>query len=426
MNGLNESMILLMPIFLCLAAVSSASETVYFGLTADDRWRLQRERPSASRVIEKLLEHPRRLLLTVLLGSVTANSLYFAVGTVALAATKWSVEVKFAVGIAEVIALIVLGEVLPKMLGNSLRFRIAPIIARPILLMCQVVTPIRAVIEWVVFVPLQRLTAPSVPPSGPTAEELREFVAVARVGGDISVEEEELLGRLLILRRARVRDVMTHRTEMFSLARRAPRSEVVRLARDSGLKRLPVYESTKDRIVGILDVRRYLLDSKGEDASFEPYMQTPVIVPEIAMLEQLFELFRTRKVSLAIVVDEFGGTAGVVALEDAIEEIVGDIVAPDEVAPNAPQQIDARTSRVDGKMSSRAFCAHFGVSIQLTRASTVGGIALEALEDLPKVGQSFEFGSLQLRVVEVDRGRARTLDVVRSTSDSDDPSGEHS
>jgi CBS domain containing-hemolysin-like protein len=138
------------------------------------------------------------------------------------------------------------------------------------------------------------------------------------------------------------------------------------------------------------------------------------------MLEQLFELFRAQKTSLAIVVDEFGGTAGVVALEDAIEEIIGDIVAQDEVTPMAPQTIDEKTSRVDGKMSARAFCAHFGLSIQLTRASTVGGIALEVLGNLPKVGQEFAFSSLDIHVEALERGRARTLIVRRTSRPVDD------
>ena len=417
MNFGMEAILIFLPVIICLSAVFSASETVLLGLTADDRWRLQRDRPSAAHVIEKLLAHPRRLLLTVVLGNMTVNSLYFAIATVALASTELSVFARIGVGLGEVICLIVFGEVLPKMVGNSMRLKIAPILARPVFVMYRIATPIRAVIEHVVFVPLHRLTSPALPASGPTSKELREFVAAARVQGDISTEEEALLGRLLILRRARVRDVMTHRTEMVSLSRRDQRSEVVRLAMGSRLKRLPIVDGTHDRILGILDVRKYLLDPRGIETTFEAHMQTPVVVPEIAMLEQLFELFRAQKTSLAIVVDEFGGTAGVVALEDAIEEIIGDIVAQDEVTPMAPQTIDEQTSRVDGKMSARAFCAHFGLPIHLTRASTVGGIALEVLGNLPKVGQEFSFSSLDIQVDELERGRARTM-IVRRTSRS--------
>ncbi len=421
-----ESMLLLLPILIGISAVCSASETVFFGLSADERWRLQRERPGAGRVVEKLLEKPRGLLVTLLLANMSVNSLYFAIATVSLATTELSVVERLAIGIGEVLALIVFGEVLPKLVANSMRFPFAPILAWPALVLFRIITPIRVVLEHLVFIPLHRLTAPSIPKSGPSAEELREFVAAARVQGDITAEEEGMLGRLLILRRARVRDVMTHRTEMAALPRRCTRADVVRLAMASRLKRLPVVDGSHDRVIGILDVRKFLLDPRGVETPIDSYIQTPVIVPEIAMLEQLFELFRVQKTSLAIAVDEFGGTAGVVALEDAIEEIVGDIVAQDEVTPIAPQAIDDRTWRVDGKMSARAFCAHFGEASLLTHASTVGGIALEIKGDLPTVGQTFTFGSLDIRVDEVERGRARSLIVTRksesNTNDDEDNS----
>lgn len=421
-----ESIFIFLPIILCLSAIFSASETVFLGLTADDRWRLNRESPKSAPVIERLLLHPRRLLLTIVLGNMTVNTLYFAIATVALASTELSLLERIAVGLGEVICLIVFGDVLPKMVSNSMRLQIAPFLARPVLVVYYAVTPVRALIEQVVFVPLHRLTAAALPASGPTSKELREFVAAARVQGDISTEEESLLGRLLILRRARVRDVMTHRTEMVSISRRSQRSDVVRIAMGSRLKRLPVVDGNNDRILGILDVRKYLLDPRGVETTFEAHTQTPVFVPEIAMLEQLFELFRSQKTSLAIVVDEFGGTAGVVALEDAIEEIIGDIVAQDEVTPMAPQMIDDQTSRVDGKMSARAFCAHFGLPIQLTRASTVGGIALEVLGNLPRVGQEFQLSSLDIQVEELERGRARTMIVRRTRRPIDDQDEEQS
>ncbi|MSR45007.1 MAG: HlyC/CorC family transporter [Phycisphaerales bacterium] len=407
------AMLAALPVLVCLSAFCSASETVFFGLSADDRWQLQRNHPHAAGMVERLLAHPRRLLLTVLLSNITINSLYFAVATVGLSGTGLTVAEKVVVGLGEVLALILFGEVLPKMLGNVMRLRLSLILAPALVVLSYIVTPARAVIELLVFVPLHRLTAPEIPQSGPTAEELRGFVAAARVQGDITGEEEALLGRLLVMRRTRVRDVMTHRTEMAVIPCRAPQSEVIRIALASRLKRIPVVEGSQDRIAGILDVRTYLLDPRGAATQLDAHMTSAVFVPEIASLEQLFELFRKQHSSLAIVVDEFGGTAGIVALEDAIEEVVGDIAARGEVAPLAPQEVNATTSRVDAKMSATKFCAHFGLPMTMTRASTVGGIALEQLEDLPTGGDSFTLGSLEICAEHVERGVARSFLVRR-------------
>jgi CBS domain containing-hemolysin-like protein len=343
---------------------------------------------------------------------MTVNSLYFAIASVVLQDAEVSTAAKIGIGLFEVIALIALGEVLPKLVGNSLRERAVVLVAYPALVLHWLFFPVQMVIDLLIFIPIHRITAPSLPPSGPSIEELRDFVAVARVQGDITAEEESLLARLLLLRRTRVRDVMTHRTEMVSIPRTSTRADVISRAQGAKLKRLPVVEGSNDRIVGVLDVRRFLLDPKGAEASIEAHLQSPVFVPDIAQLEQLFDLFRAQRTSLAIVVDEFGGTAGIVALEDAVEEVVGDIVAADEIAPGSPEVTRAGT-RIDGRMSASAFCSHFKVPLSLTRASTVAGIVNETLGNLPSDGQELQFGSLRLRVDGIERNRVRAVIVLQ-------------
>lgn len=406
-------LLLAVPPIIAASALCSASETILFGLRSDQRWRLRQHRPQAARIIDRLLAEPRRLLLTVILANMTVNSLYFAIASVVLQDAEVSTATKVVIGLFEVIALIVLGEVLPKLVGNSMRERAAPLIAYPICGLHWLLFPLRMIIDLLIFMPIHRITAPSLPSSGPSAEELREFVAVARVQGDITAEEEALLARLLVLRRTRVRDVMTHRTEMVSIPRTSTRQEIVSRAQAAKLKRLPVVDGSNDRIVGVLDVRRYLLDSRGAEASLELHMHQPAFVPDIAQLEQLFDLFRVQRTSLAIVVDEFGGTAGIVALEDAVEEVVGDIVAADEVAIGAPETT-ASGVRVDGRMSASVFCSHFKIPLSLTRASTVAGIVIETLGNLPAEGQDVTFGGLHLRVDGVERNRVRHVIVLNA------------
>jgi len=409
-------LLLAVPPIIAASALCSASETILFGLSSDQRWRLRQQYPKSARIVDRLLAEPRRLLLTVILANMSVNSLYFAIASVVLQDAEVSTAAKVTIGLFEVIALILLGEVIPKLVGNSLRERAAPIIAYPVIVLHWLLFPVRMVIDTLIFLPIHRITQPSLPSSGPSAEELRDFVAVARVQGDITAEEEALLARLLVLRRTRVRDVMTHRTEMVSLPRTSGRAEVVARAQSAKLKRLPVVDGSNDRVVGVHDVRRYMLDPKGAEASIELHMHQPVFVPDIAQLEQLFDLFRAQRTSLAIVVDEFGGTAGIVALEDAVEEVVGDIVAADEIAPSAPETVAAGT-RVDGRMSASAFCGHFKVPLSLTRASTVAGIVIETLGNLPVDGQHVSFGHLQLRVDGVERNRVRHV-VVLTEGDS--------
>lgn len=390
-----------------LSALFSGSETVLFGLTADERWRLRQNHAASAKVIDQLLTNPRRLLLSVLLGNMTVNSLFFAAGTVMLIGTELPPLWQVAVGILQVVGLVLLGEVLPKVVGNSMRLRIAPLVARPIFILHTIATPIRAVIERLVFEPLNRISEKSLASAGPTTEELGEVVRAAGIRNDISSEEAALLARLLVVRRKRVRDVMTHRTEIKSVSHRATGDEVVAVCKRARLKRLPVVDRSVDQISGILDARAYLLDSRGFQTPLEAHTKPATYIPEFASLEQLLDLFRKHKCSLLVAVDEFGGTAGIVALEDAIEEIVGDIAAPEESVPAEPMPVGPEQWRIDGAMPAGAFCAFMGIPMASTRASLVAGIASDELGEVPSRGSSFEWQGLRF-VAEFDEQR-RTL-----------------
>ena len=400
------ALLAVLPFAVGASAFMSGTETILFGLTADDRWEIQRDRPAESAVIDRLLHHQRRLLLTLLMANMTVNSVWFGVSTVVLADAHLPVWATVALGITQVIALIAFGEVIPKIVGNSARRRLAPIVARPAWLLYLALTPIRAVVERIVFDPLNAISAEAAAASATTTEEIGEVVRAAGDRADISAEEATLLGRLVTLKRKRVRDVMTHRRQVASVARLATRDEIVRVSKRTGLKRLPVTERNLDSVIGVLDVRAYLLDSRGDAAPLDSHLHPPQFVPEVASIDQLLDLFKARKTSLMVVVDEHGGTAGVVALEDAVEEIVGDIVAHGESSPVDPVRLADGTWRIDGSMSADGFCAHFRLDADLTRASTVAGVVVEVLGHLPTLGSSFQFGTLRITVDKTEEGRA--------------------
>lgn len=410
-DGATMTLLAVLPLAACASAFFSGAETVLFGLSAHDRWQIQRDHPAAGQRLDALLEHPRRLLLTLLIGNVTVNSIWFAVGTVAVSDASLPVWVTVALGVLQVLVLVVFGEVVPKIVGNTLRVRLAPVVASPALLVYRVITPVRAIVERVVFDALNAISRESLAAGRSTAEEIGEAVRAAGTDAGITPDEAALLGRLVLLKRKRVRDVMTPRRQVTSVGRGARREDVVATSARSGLKRLPVVERNIDAIGGILDVRAYLLDARGEATPLEAHTRPAQFVPEIASLDQLLDLFRSRQCSLMVVVDEYGGTAGIVALEDAVEEIVGDIAAQGELAPADPIQLADGSWTVDGEMAADAFCAHFGVEGELTRASTVTGIVIEALGELPKVGEAFDLGPIRLRVSRTAAHRATEVTV---------------
>ena len=400
-----------LPLVVCGSAFFSGTETILFGLSAQDRWQIERDHPQATARIDTLLAHPRRLLLTLLMGNMTVNSLWFAVGTVALADAELPVWAAVAIGIAQVILLIVLGDLIPKIVGNTMRARLAPLVAGPALLVFRVLTPLRVMVERVVFDVLNAASRESLAAARTTAEEVGEAVRASGMDAGYGQEESTVLSRLVMLKRKRVRDVMTPRRQVVSVSRSARREEIVEASARQRLKRLPVVDRNLDAIIGILDVRSYLLDTRGDATPIDAHVRPVQYIPEIASLDQLLDLFRSRQCSLMVVVDEHGGTAGIVALEDAVEEIVGDIAAQGETGPADPVRLEDGSWRVDGEMPADAFCAHFRLPVGLTRASTVAGVVIEALGDLPDEGEAFDFGAVQVRITRTAGGRATEVTV---------------
>ena len=211
------------------------------------------------------------------------------------------------------------------------------------------------------------------------------------------------------LRELLVRDVMTHRTDLVTVDADAGREEIIRTASRARLTRIPVCGPRGiDDIVGVLQVKRYLLDPRGDTAPVSECIRPGRFVPEIATLEQLLEDFRESGTDHAIVVDEYGGTAGVVAIEDCVEEIVGDIVAPDEEPMPPPRQVELGVWQVPGEMSLRQWNAAFGKGLS-SAASTLGGLVLERLGRPAAPGDRVRLANVEFEVREIRGARIRSL-----------------
>ena len=320
---LDIPMLAALPVLLGLSGFFSGSETALFALTESERITLRRGGGMAGRAVEALLANQRMLLITVLMGNMTVNTLYFVVTSVLLMKSDATVlgEVLLAVGF--LLLVILLGEVTPKLIANTHRTGFAGFVAPPMLALHRAITPVRTVVDRLVIGPLSRLASPSARPPRLDEKELSALLEVSGSGGVIDAEEQRILREVIRLRRLKVRDVMTPRVRIAAVELDASYEQVRDLAERTRLTKFPVYKENLDHIVGLLPVRSFLLAGESAPAGGD----APVhYVPETARLDQLLDRFRETHTQLAIVVDEYGGTAGLVAVEDVVEELVGDIV----------------------------------------------------------------------------------------------------
>ncbi len=328
MSVVDITMVAVLPLLLALSGFFSGSETALFALTANERMSCRRAGGLAGRAVEALLADQRMLLITILIGNMTVNVLYFVVTSVLMLKLDVGLLGSVLLAAAFLLVLILVGEVTPKLIANTRRTGFAGLAAPLLLTFHQVIGPLRVVLDRVVVAPLSRLTSPAGRPPQLDKQELSALLDISSSGGVIDEEEQRILQDVISLSQRRVRDVMTPRVRVAAVPLGATVEQVRDLAKKTRLTKFPVYEENLDHIVGLLPVRRFLLEPPQRPDDHEAYRRllTPAhYVPESARLDQLLNRFRQTQTQLAVVVDEYGGTAGVVAAEDVVEELVGDI-----------------------------------------------------------------------------------------------------
>jgi CBS domain containing-hemolysin-like protein len=352
--------------------------------------------------VEELLSHPNRLLGSVLVANTLFSVALSAVGTLlgVLAAHQSGRSEAFTLVITGVVllaALLVLGEVVPKMIAVRRPMRTALAFAPATRDLVRVLAPLADALERAATAIVGRAK----PELFPTEAELVTMIELGRERGVIVGEEGTILSSLVGLSKRRVSEIMTPRITMVSAEKNRPANEVVSEARQRRCSRVPVYEGTIDHIIGIF----YLKDFFGLESDTVPVgtvARDAYHVPEVKSVSALLEEFRRQGVHIAVVIDEFGQTAGVVTLEDVLEAIFGEIRDEYDLAEELPYfQIDARTWLVDGEIDLPTLNRQFPGVFHGERLERLAGFIHHQLGRLPAEGETLRVGGLTLEIRQV-------------------------
>lgn len=412
-------MSLLLPVLLIASAFFSGSETALFSLSKSQRLQLDRTHSVVAGAITRLLGETRGLLITLLLGNMTVNVLYFAISAVVLIqledggyAPGWLAA---ALNIVPLLAIILLGEVMPKLVASRLPMVWSRVIAVPLLVIHRGITPVRVSSSWFIIGPLARLISPPSRPPELSADELGALLDLSRRHGVIDRGEQELLQQVLELGELKVRDLMVPRVDLEAYDIEEPLDELLALIRKTKLRYVPVYRGSIDDIVGFAPSRLVLLHRPGNEQQLMTLIDEPLFVPEQQRADRLLIELRQRSRHLAVVVDEYGGTAGLVTIEDVVEHMVGEIAGSYDLAAE-PEVVTVGTGtwRVSADLSVRDWPSLFGRNrlagiVPLEDISTVGGLVMAMLGRVPQVGDEVRLGEIVLRVEKTDQHRPETV-----------------
>ncbi len=411
------SYFLLLPILIILSGLFSASETAFFSLNTLRLERLAREGNKKAEEILKLLHNPANLIATILIGNEMVNVAIASVSAVLF--TKLFGK-EFGASLAvpvTVVTLLIFGEVTPKTLAIKFSEGYAFYIFRFIKLLATLLTPIRLILVGIASLLLKPFGIELFnKPKAITDEEFMILVTEGAKEGTIAEEEKELIDRTLDLGETDVKEIMTPKHKIFALSENTPVEKAIKEIQKTKFSRIPLFKNSLDQITGILYTRKILpLKLKGEDLEkpIKEFADEPFFVTEFQTIDQLLEDMQRKKKHLAIVVDEYGNTAGIVTLDDILREIVGEI--PDEKRTEEVKQISDSVFRFSGETSIEEVkeILHLDEDEILEEVDTIAGLMMALLKRIPKKGESVKYKDYLFKAEEVEGNRIKTVRVEK-------------
>ncbi|MBI5774377.1 MAG: HlyC/CorC family transporter [Verrucomicrobia bacterium] len=400
-----------------LAVLFFAAASFFFALAESalfslGKWRarqLAERSPARGGLVVKLLEQPQDALATILLGNTFANAALVAVALwVALPERNWPLSLT----VAMLLAVILIGcEVIPKTLAVRVPEEWALRVAGPMFTLTRLTRPLRQVALRISDALVRTFAPGSLKPLQSSAdEEYRELLDLAFQQGTLAAAEKEIILQIISLDRRTARDVMQPRAKMACLSDDLTVTEMIVAAKKFQHRRLPLYDETPDTIVGILNTRTLLLNPDGDLADA---VEFPSYVPESMNLLQLLKSFQRQQRGLAIVLDEFGGTAGLVTVEDILEKMIGAIRGEAQPAGFIMEKLGPDRWRVNGTMRLEDFRREYPELGEVPEVDTMGGLLLAQMEVVPAPGDAVIFRGLRLTAKAADERCVREVLVER-------------
>ncbi len=400
----------------CSALVSGA-EVALFSLSQKDIDDTLLEHPSKGKIISELLEKPKKLLATLLVANNFINIgvviLFSFVGHNIFSAIV-SPVLKFIFEVVLVTFLILLfGEVLPKVYANRNNVKFAKLVAYPLAGLDIVLSPISLPMRKITIYLHNKLGKQK---TNFSVEQLSQALELTDTE-ETSTDEQKILEGIVSFGNTDTKQVMSPRIDIFALEIEESFAVIYSKIIEKGFSRIPVYKDNIDQIEGILFVKDLLPHIDNDDFDWKSLLREPFFVPENKKIDNLLKDFQTKKSHMAIVVDEYGGTSGLVSLEDIIEEIVGDISDEFDNENVNYSKIDDKNYLFEGKTNLKDFYRIIDVDedlfeVKKGEAETLAGFLLEIVGNFPKKDQKIAYKNCVFTVEAVDKKRIKQIKVT--------------
>ncbi|MBE6532360.1 MAG: HlyC/CorC family transporter [Ruminococcaceae bacterium] len=423
-----EIHIIIIVVCVILSAYFSATETAFSTFNRIRIKNMAEKGNKKAALVLKLADNYDSLISTILIGNNIVNILASAMGTLLFAKLIVNQDLAATVSTAVLtVVILVFGEISPKTMAKNSPESFVLFSAPIINFLYIILTPFNLIFRgW------QKLLAKlfkKEDDQGMTEEELISIIEEAEEDGDIDKEESDLIKSAIEFGDLEVGDIFTPRIDVTGLPKDATKETVAKTFAESGYSRLPVYEGDIDNIVGILYYKDFYTTAYKTSVSLDEIIKPVIFVAKTQPVNELMKELQEKQLHMAIVTDEFGSTAGIVTLEDILEEIVGEIWDEHDEIVEEIKELGEKEYIVSGKANTEKLFSLFDIDTEEEiEAVTVGGWAMEVLGKIPEVGDSFEEYGLAVEVVEMDGRRVENVHVtdVRASEDEEDSEDDES
>ena len=414
--------VMLLVLLICSALISGA-EVAFFGLSPTDLNEIEEKKTVRGKIVVKLLTRPKKLLATILIANNSINIgivlLFNSIGDTLFSEINYVlfgfISVRFLLEVLVATFLILMfGEILPKIYANRNRFQFSIFMAYPLKILDILFTPLSSPMRSATILMYNKLGKQK---SNLSVDHLSQALELTSEG-DTTKEEQKILKGIVSFGNTDTKQVMRPRIDIFALSEEMKFTEVLEEIKNHGYSRIPVFSENMDNVLGVLYVKDLLPYIDRKMFNWLTLIREPFFVPENKKLDDLLLEFQDKKNHLAVVVDEYGGTSGIVTLEDVIEEIVGDISDEFDDEDLIFSKLDDFTYIFEGKTTLKDFYRVTKIKheedfeSQKGESETIAGFVLEISGSFPKRGEIITYMDYQFLVESLDKKRLKQIKVT--------------
>jgi len=405
MSGTETLYGVLLFICLVLSAFFYSSETAFVSLQRIRVEHLVETKVKGAKLVAKMIERPEKLLSTILLGNNLVNTAAAALAT-ALAITFLGNEQGVLIAtIGATVVLLIFCETTPKTIATQHAEKLSLILAQSIQVISWLFTPFVIVLSWIASGFTKLVGGTPVPKSLISDEEIRTMISVGHREGTVEESEAKMLHKVFEFGDRPVREVMVPRPEVVSIEQGSKLADFLALYAEFPLSRIPVYRENMDNVVGILSIKDVLMaqakNAINNESVIDDLVRPAYFTPETKRINELFAEMRDRNYHMAVVVDEYGGTAGIVSLSGLLEEIVGPVGDELAAVEKDYEVINEYTFQIDGNMRIEEVNKEMGLELPEGNYETVAGFVLNLLGHIPRTGEQLRYKGLKLVITKM-------------------------